>query len=312
MAMNVGTSARTWLKHKAMLQFVKKEVSALSLPQFGWVTGSNWFDLTAGNGKAVNIDGDYVEDADTDFWMEHCSPGILSGQAMKSHKPVTIHMYENDAETYRTLVRQLDKNLCAWDFYSGSDTPDEMGWRGESESGQPIHIVAFYRSGHTATIDHVGKKHFVLGFNDGNAVTQWAVGATFSKDIMAITKHLRMFHAIGANANGVKRGKDAEFRQQWFDYIEVEKAALTDEHDLVICRLGGDSHQWAYMKRTPASFVGRDKSQFRSAFSDWHGGIEMASCRAEPENFERLIHKLFSTSSEYQYAGLLGENLCLF
>lgn len=312
MAMNVGTSARTWLKHRAMQSFVEKEVRALSRPKFGWVPASDWFDLTAGNGQAVDIFGDYVEDAETGFWIKHCSPGILSGQAKVSHKPVTIHMYENDAETYRTLVQQLDRHLDVLDFDPDSDTADEAAWRGESEHGQPIHVVAFYGSGHTATIDHVGKKHFVLGFNDGNAVTQWAVSATFSSDIMETTRHLRMFHAIGANANGVKRGKDAEFRSQWFDYVEVERAALTHDHDLLLCRLVNDSHQWAYMKRTPTVFVPQEAGQFRAAFKDWRGGIEMASYRNESENFNRLIHKLFSTNSEYQYAGLVGENLCLF
>lgn len=308
MSMNVGTSRRTWLKHAAMYSFVQKEVSALSTPRFDWAPACDWFDLTAGNGLAVDAEGNYVTEADTDFWVRHCSPGIFSGAAMRSHKPVTILMYENDPETYPVLIKQLDFHLGRLGYRSQT----ESTWAGVSENGKPIHIAAFFQSGHTATINHIQPKHFVLAFNDGNAVTQWAVPPGFSANVMAITKYMRMFHAIGANANGVKRGKDEEFRGQWFRYIQDEQEALRGDHDLLICRLERDSHQWAYMERTSARFRNQAERNLANAFREWPGGIEMAWCLQEPDRFERITKKLFNTNSEYQYAELVGENLCLF
>lgn len=308
MAMNVGTSIRTWLKHAAMYGFVDKEVNALSTSKMGWVAASDWFDLTAGNGLAVDTEGQYVPDADTSVWVRHCSPGILTGAAMRSYKPVTVVMYENDQETYSLLSEQLQIHLPRLGYKA--DT--ESTWVGISEHGQRVHVSAFFKSGHTATIDHVQRNHFVLAFNDGNAVTQWAVPPGFSDDIMEITKYLRMFHAIGANANGVKRGKDVEFRQQWFQYLQTECDALRGDHDLLLCRLQRDSHQWAYMERTSARFRTETESRMRKAFRDWPHGVEMAWRLDEPERFDRITSKLFSTSSEYQYAELVGENLCLF
>ena len=312
MAMNVGTSWRTWLKHKAMHAFVAEEVGALSTSRFAWVAACDWIDTTAGNGMAVDGDGQEIDRADTEFWSQHCSPGILCFQATQSHKPVTIMMFELDPDTYAVLVDQLSFQLGRLGFAPGDAYLDQFEWIGESEHGHQIRVTAVCGSGHTAPVDHIARAHAVLVLNDPNNVDRWAVRDGFAAEIMARgTNMLRMFHAIGANANGVKR-MSREYRARWFTFVDAEIAALSANHDLILCRLVQDSHQWAYMIRTSSGW--RDKAEriFKRSFKEWGRGLDFAWHRTGPDQFDAITKKLFLTSSEYQYEESVGETLCLF
>ena len=314
MSMNVGTSWRTWLKHKAMHAFVSEEVCALGTPPFAWVAASDWIDTTAGNGMAVDESGNEVPNANLEFWSQHCSPGILSCLATQSHKPVTIMMFELDPTTYSVLVEQLDFQLDRLGFAPADPYLDRFEWIGTSVLGHQIRVTAICGSGHTAPVDHIARDHAVLVLNDPNNVDRWAVRDGFAAEIMARgTNMLRMFHAIGANANGVKR-MSREYRDRWFTFVDAEIAALSPHHDLVLCRLVQDSHQWAYMIRTPSSDKWRKKSEaiFNRSFREWGRGIDFAWHRADPNQFEAITKKLFLTISEYQYEESVGETLCLF
>lgn len=312
MAMNVGTSWRTWLKHKAMLAFVAEEVWALSTHPFAWVAASDWFDTTAGNGMAVDEYGNEMDRADTEFWSQHCSPGILCCQAKKSHKPVTIMMFELDPETYAVLLEQLGFQLGRLGFSVGDAYRDRFEWIGQSEFGQQITVTAICGSGHTAPVDHIARAHAVLVLNDPNNVDRWAVRDGFAVEIMGReTNMLRMFHAIGANANGVKR-MSREYRERWFTFVDAEIAALSNNHDLLLCRLVQDSHQWAYMIRTSSGWQKKAEGIFTRAFREWGRGIDFAWHRNAPDQFEAITKKLFLTSSEFQYEESVGETLCLF
>lgn len=312
MAMNVGTSWRTWLKHKAMYAVVEEEVSALSTSSFAWVAASDWIDTTAGNGMAVDEYGNEIDRADLTMWSQHCSPGILCYLATKSHKPVTIMLFELDPDTFAVLVDQLNFQLDRLGFVIGDSYLDRFEWVGISEHCHQIKVTAVFGSGHTAPVDHIARGHAVLVLNDPNNVDKWAVRDGFAQEIMDRgTNLLRMFHAIGANANGVKRMSRA-YRDRWFTFIDAEICALSINHDLVLCRLVQDSHQWAYMIRTSSGW--RDKAEriFRRSFKEWGRGLDFAWHRNDPEQFDAITKKLFLTSSEYQYEESVGETLCLF
>jgi hypothetical protein len=312
MAMNVGTSWRTWLKHNAMLAFVAEEVWALSTEPFSWVAASDWIDTTAGNGMAVDEYGQEMDRADTEFWSQHCSPGILCFQATKSHKPVTVMMFELDPYTYEVLVEQLGYQLDRLGFNVGDDHLDRFEWIGQSEFGQQITVTAIRGSGHTAPVDHIARAHAVLVLNDPNNVDRWAVRDGFATEIMGRgTNMLRMFHAIGANANGVKR-MSRDYRARWFRFVDAEIFALNANHDLILCRLVQDSHQWAYMIRTSSGWRHKAERIFKRSFKDWGHGLDFAWHRGNAEQFDAITKKLFLTSSEYQYEESVGETLCLF
>jgi hypothetical protein len=260
-----------------MCSLIGKEVGVVnSKPDIG---RSVWFDLTAGDGVAV----------DELQWERNCSPGILAYHATNSTKPVDILLYEIKPATFRRLLDSLSANLPRL----GYTTQGEGAWM----LGSRVRLRAYCGSGSDADLLGVRRGDAVFAVNDPNSITDWAMRPKFAAEIGDRTLWFRSLSTMGCNTGGLKR-LDIEQRRQWFDLLADQEAALPRYRDLLLTAIDGDDAQWAYLMSEPIKWKGTIEVTARSSFRRFNLEIAAAWYRRDVDSYSALKRHLFLTAPE--------------
>lgn len=291
---DVGRSWRTYAKHELMSSIIGQEVGAAG--SMTRIERHVWFDLTAGD--AALVDG--AE------WARGCSPGILARHAAKARKPVEIVLHEIQPATFDRLVGNLGAHLPGL----GYEKDGEDCWR----LADKVTITALNVSGHSADVTTVRNCDSVFVLNDANAITEWAMRATFAREICDRTWCFRSLSTMGCNPGGIKRiglddgsGSAKRERRAWFDLIATQQNTLPHYRDLLLAAIEKDEAQWAYLLCTAAKWRPQSEAIVRSAFKtairrlpeESRGRTAaMTWFGTDPLGFEETKQQLFLTKTE--------------
>lgn len=279
--LSVGRSLRTPAKHRLMCAIYGREVGVLNKSiKHRDVARLIWLDLTAGDG-VVNNDLP---------WHLNCSPGINAYYATTSAKPVEVTLYEIKPATFDRLVDNLSIHLSELGYDQILDTT----WVYHDR----VLLRAELASGAEATVGYISPSDAVLVSNDPNAITDWAMRATFTTELVQRGPWcFRSISTMGCNASGLMR-LSRDVRSKWYDHIYSQVHALPKYRDLLLAAINGDSSKWAYLLCEPARWRESVESDVRSAFGTYGYQINSAWYRRDPRDFVDLTDKLFLTRGE--------------
>jgi len=243
------------------------------------VTGSGWYDLTAGDGVA----------ADGLPWERNCSPGILAYHARNVGKPVDVSLYEIKTGTYDRLVASLVEHLPALDY----SRVDDATWRWTDL----VCIRAFHGSGSDADLSLIQRGTSVFALNDPNAITDFAMRPTFAVEVAERTPWFRSLSTLGCNPAGLKR-LSADERRNWFRLLQQQERALPQHRDLLLAAIERDDAQWAYLMGEPMKWKSVMEAAARSSFQRFKLTITAAWWRTQQPAYDELKRQLFLTRGE--------------
>lgn len=285
----VGRSWRTYAKHELMRNFVGQEVGVIQRSRHHRdVTRSVWYDLTSGDGVA----------ADDSKWIHGCSPGILTYHATNSRVPVAIVLSEIQPATFDRLLSSLAENLPALGYQEKN--PDH--WFGRTKANASVEVIAFNQSGKHADINPLRPADAVLVLNDPNAITDWAMRPTFTREIADRTWLCRSLSTMGCNPAGIKRAPRSE-REPWFDLVRCQQEALAPYRDLYLAAIERDAAQWAYLFEQADKWRDETEKVVQGAFNRVGKAAASSWFRTTPAAFEALKKDLFLTRSERDAEG---------
>jgi hypothetical protein len=276
--MDVGRSWRTPAKHDYMSSIIGQEVGVTRF--LADAHRLVWPDLTAGD--AAPVDGIP--------WEKGCSPGILARHAASSIKPVRIDLYEIKPSTYDRLLDNLALHLPAL----GYQRTDEERWTLASH----VEVNTHNCGGQHAAVEHIGPNDAVFVFNDPNAITEWAMRATFAREIAERTWLFRSLSTMGCNTAGLKRLPLSE-RLSWFDLIAAQEAALPAYRDLLLASIARDEAQWAYLLCTSERWRKKTDAVVTSAFKRYGRTAELEWFRGNRSRFGDVKLRLFLRRAEF-------------
>ncbi|WP_328743621.1 hypothetical protein OG436_39535 (plasmid) [Streptomyces caniferus] len=287
--MDVGRSGwRTQAKHKMLNQLIGQEVGASRyLPKAPHRLV--WYDLTAGDAEVPMDDGE---------WHRSCSPGVLAYHASKSPIPVAVFLHEINPDTHVRLLANLEERLPGFGF----TRMGEQQW-----STERAIIRVFNKSGSDASIDMLRRSDAVFLINDPNAITEWAMRPTFSREISARSvSYFRGFTTMGCNASGLKRSKGTRRgRIELFDRIAALQHTLPRYRDLCFAPIIRDRDQWAYLVETSDKWRPKTEDLIRSAFKKYGRDATVTWYRNEEARFRGEMLRLFLTQAELK--GIRGQ-----
>ncbi|WP_227048912.1 hypothetical protein [Streptomyces pinistramenti] len=279
--MGVGRSGwRTSAKHKMLNQLIGEEVGAsrnLRKAPLRLV----WFDLTAGDAH-VPEGGE---------WHRNCSPGLLAYHAAQSMIPVEVYLHELNPDTFLRLLANLDEQLPAFGYIR----MDETTWRSERAV-----IRVSNMSGSDASISMLRSTDAVFLINDPNAITEWAMRPTFSREIAdRNVGYFRGLTTMGCNASGLKRSKDTRRgRIELFDRMALLQKNLPPYRDLCFAAIIRDKDQWAYLIETSDKWRPKTEDLVRRAFKKHGRDATVTWHRTESALFRGDMFRLFLTKAE--------------
>lgn len=280
-SLDVGRSWRTYAKHDLMSSVVGQEVGVVNHgPALRDRERLVWIDLTAG-------DAALIEDVE---WHRGCSPGILAHHAAQSAKPVGVILHEIQPATYDRLLANLETYLPGLGYTRETDNT----WR---IPGRRTMVHALNQSGQKASVGYLRRTDAVLVLNDPNAITEWAMRATFASEIADVTWCFRSLSTMGCNPGGLKRTPLTE-RESWFSLIGTQQEALPPHRDLLLAAIERDEAQWAYLLSTASKWRSNTESVVRSAFGRCGRTAATAWFRHDQAAFEETKRRLFLTKNE--------------
>lgn len=281
---SVGRSHRTPAKHELMNRLVGREVGAANHKPD--VDNLVWFDLTAGDG---------VVPAGAE-WEKNCSPGILAYHALRSDKPVTVHLAEKGRETYDALIEQLGEHLPRLGYWHMGDIGGRVIW-GDPRTGSGAALIVEHSDGCEAKLDIVGSRTAMLVCHDPNGMHQRAMRDGFIAEARHRTHLVQVISTMGCNPAGLKR-LPIEHRQSWFEFVDTQARGLPGHHDLTLAAIERDDAQWAYLICHAEKWSERVIADYQKSFNKHGMGMVYASRGSEPEKFRALQEHLFLTQKE--------------
>ncbi|MEU5306032.1 hypothetical protein ACH4YO_39580 [Streptomyces noursei] len=240
-----------------------------------------WFDLTAGDAH-VPEGGD---------WHRNCSPGLLAYHAAQSMIPVEAYLHELNPDTFLRLLANLSERLPALGYIR----TDETTWQSERAI-----IRVFNMSGSDASISMLRRTDAVFLINDPNAITDWAMRPTFSREIAdRNVGYFRGLTTMGCNASGLKRSKDTRRgRIELFDRMALLQTNLPPYRDLCFAAIIRDKDQWAYLIETSDKWRPKTEDLVRSAFKKHGRDATVTWSRTDAGPFRGEMFRLFLTKAE--------------
>lgn len=278
-----GRGWRTPAKHELLNKIVGHIAGAATTERIG----ANRFiayDLCAGDG--IPEDG-------FDFW-NGTSPGILIGHAINAGRkphmaPSLIVLYEVKPATFGRLIESLTANFQATSHIEA----DRVRFDHPAAT-----VVAFCDSGHNAEVGYVNPNSCVFINHDPNAITEWAMRATMSGEVLKATWMCTTFNTLGCNPSGIKRLGWEEERKGWYDHLGSLAKYLPQYSDLVLAAIERDAAQWAYAITAPKKWRATVEKDIHAAFRKIGRTMNVVWLRLDLIKFNKLVDVLFKTRGE--------------
>lgn len=208
----------------------------------------SWPDLSAGDGVAKN----------GGLWHRNCSPGILAYHArypeviggkptgrLLTTKPVDIDLYEINDNTYRLLLKALDRELPGLSYERVSGDHWKCGL---------VNLRVHNSTGADADLSRITPQTAVRISNDPNSIADWVMNPDMPTRIRDITPWFLGICTMGCNVGGLHRllVEHPEEADVWYEAVRSVQKRLPDWHDLYLCAIDRDASQWAYLIIAPS------------------------------------------------------------